>query len=104
MDAPDDLTQERSVWRLKFLGTGGEDNGPSMFLSNEQVGEIAHSISLSGDEITLQSETDCKRFRYVEIDIENVQIPLDGAGPRLPEHLHQLRSAGPVATGREWSV
>ena len=74
VDAPDDLTQERSVWKLKFLGTGGEDNGPSMFLSNEQVGEIAHSISLSGDEITLQSEGDCKRFRYVEIDVENVQI------------------------------
>ena len=74
VDAPDDLTQERSVWKLKFLGTGGEDNGPSMFLSNEQVGEIAHSISLSGDEITLQSDTDCKRFRYVEIDMENVQL------------------------------
>jgi len=74
VDAPADLTQERSVWRLKFLGTGGENNGPSLFLSNEQVGEIAHSISLSGDEIRLQSDTDCKRFLYVEIDIENLQF------------------------------
>jgi hypothetical protein len=74
VDAPDDLTEERSVWRLKFLGTGGEDNGPSLFLSNEQIGEIAHSISLSGDEITLQSDTGCKRFAYVEIDMETVQI------------------------------
>ena len=73
VDAPDDLTQERSVWKLKFLGTGGEDNGPSMFLSNEQFGESAHSISLSGDEITLQqSDTDCTRFHYVEIDMENL--------------------------------
>ena len=74
VDAPDDLTQERSVWKLKFLGTGGEDNGPSMFLSNEQVGEIAQSISLSGYKITLQSDTDCKRFLYVEIDAENLQF------------------------------
>jgi hypothetical protein len=74
VDAPADLTQEHSVWRLKFLGTGGEDNGPSMFLSNEQVGEIVHSISLSGDEITLQSDTDCKRFVYVEIGREKLQI------------------------------
>ena len=74
VDAPDGLTQERSVWRLKFLGTGGEDNGPSMFLSNEHVGEIAHSISLSGDEITLPSEGDCERFRYVEIDPETLQF------------------------------
>jgi hypothetical protein len=74
VDAPDDLTQERSVWKLKFLGTGGEDNGPSLFLSNEQVGEIAHSVSLSGGAITLQSHTDCTRFVYVEIDTENVQF------------------------------
>ena len=74
VDAPADLTQEHSVWRLKFLGTGGEDNGPSLFLSNEQVGEIVHSISLSGDEIILQSDTDCKRFVYVEIGMEKLQI------------------------------
>ena len=74
LDAPDRLTEPRSVWRLKFLGTGGVDNGPSMFLSNEQVGEIAHSVALSGDGITLQSDTNCKRFRYVEIDMEKVQI------------------------------
>jgi hypothetical protein len=74
VDAPDDLTQGRSVWKLKFLGTGGVDNGPSMFLSNEQVGEIAHSVSLSGDKITLQSDTDCKRFVSVDIGMENVQF------------------------------
>ncbi len=74
VDAPADLTEERSVWRLKFLGTGGENNGPSLFLSNEQAGEIAHSISLSGDGITLQSDTGCKRFLYVEIDMENLQF------------------------------
>ena len=74
VDAPVELTEERSVWRLKFLGTGGENNGPSLFLSNEQAGEIAYSISLSGDEITLQSDTGCKRFLYVGIDAENVQI------------------------------
>lgn len=67
-------TIESSVWRLKFLATGGEDNGPSMFLSNEQAGEIAQSISLSGDEITLRSDTDCKRFVYAEIDMEKVQF------------------------------
>ena len=72
--APADLIQERSVWRLKVLGTGGEDNGPSLFLSNEEVGEIAHSISLSGDRITLQSDTDCKRFIYVEVGPEKIQI------------------------------
>lgn len=74
VDAPEDLTRGPSVWKLKFLGTGGEDNGPSMFLSNEQVGDIVYSISLSGDAITLQSDTDCKRFLYVEIDVENVQF------------------------------
>jgi hypothetical protein len=74
VDAPADLTQERSVWRLKFLGTGGENNGPSLFLSNAQAGEIAYSISLWGDEITVQSDTLCKRFVYVELDMENVQI------------------------------
>jgi hypothetical protein len=74
VDAPDDLTEEQSTWRLKFLGTGGEDNGPSMFLSNEQVGEIVYSVSLSDDGITLQSDTDCRRFYYVELDMENLMI------------------------------
>ena len=74
VDAPSGLTQERSVWKLKFLGTGGEGNGPSIFLSNEQVGEIVHSISLQGDEITLHSGTDCKRFVYADLGMEKLQI------------------------------
>jgi hypothetical protein len=74
VDAPHDLTEPSTVWRLKFLGTGGKDNGPAIFLSNEQVGDVAHPISLSGDEITLQSGTDCTRFDYVEIDLENLLI------------------------------
>jgi len=88
VDAPADLTQARSVWRLKFLGTGGENNGPSLFLSNEQAGEIAHSISLWGDEITLQSaNTLCKRFAYVELDMENVQIRSTEQGDGCPSTL-----------------
>ena len=87
VDAPDDLTERYSVWKLKFLGTGGEDNGPSMFLSNEQVGEIAHSVALSGGAITLQSDTDCKRFDYVEIDMENLLIRSTGHDRGCPSTL-----------------
>ena len=74
VDAPADLTQEHSIWTMKFLGPGGEDNGPSLFLSNEQVGEIVRPISLSGDEVTLQSDTDCKRFVHVELGLEKRMI------------------------------
>jgi hypothetical protein len=87
VDAPDNLTDDRSVWRLKFLGTGGEDNGPSMFVSNEQVGEIVHSVSLSDDGFTLQSDTDCRRFDYVEIDAENLQFRSTDKDPGCPSTL-----------------
>jgi hypothetical protein len=74
VDAPTDLTQEHSIWTLKFLGTGGEGNGPSLVLSNDQVGEVVLPISISGDEITLQSDTDCKRFVHVELGLEKRMI------------------------------
>lgn len=74
VDAPRDLVEPRSVWRLRFLGTGGEDNGPTLFLSNEQVGEIVHPVALSGEEITVQSDTDCTRFVSVAIGVERIQI------------------------------
>lgn len=72
--APAGLEQERSAWKLKFRNTGGENDGPSMLLSNEQFGDTVHSVSLSGEAITLQSDTECTRFAYVEIDTEKVQI------------------------------
>jgi hypothetical protein len=87
VDTPEDLTQQRSVWKLKFLGTGGEDNGPSMFLSNEQVGDVAYSIALSDDAITLQSGSDCMRFRYIEIDPEKVQFQTTEQDPDCPSTL-----------------
>ena len=67
-------TIDSAVWKLKFLGTGGEDNGPSLFLSNDKAGEIVHSVSLSGRNITLLSDTDCRRFVFVELDQEKLQI------------------------------
>ena len=61
------FTQEQSIWTLKFLDTGGEDNGPSLVLSNEEVGDVVLPISIAGDEITLQSDTRLHRFVHVEL-------------------------------------
>jgi hypothetical protein len=51
-------------WTLKFLGTGGEDNGPSVFLSNDRRGELAGPISVSGHRLTLKFEPTCRRYRF----------------------------------------
>lgn len=61
---PDGLPAGPSVWTLKFLGTGGEDNGPSVFLSNDRAGELAGPISVSGRQITLESEPTCRKYRF----------------------------------------
>lgn len=74
VDPPGELTQERSVWMLKFLGTGGKDNGPSMYVSNDEAGEFAHPISLSRGQITLRSDTACRRFDYRGISLDRIRI------------------------------
>ena len=77
VDPPDELTQDRAVWMLKFLGTGGEDNGPSMFVSSDEVGEFVHPISLSRGQITLLSDTACRRYTYRGIGMDRIQIAAD---------------------------
>ena len=74
MDAPEKLTQKRGTWMLKFLGTGGTDNGPSLFVSNDEVGEFVHPISLARGEIALRSDTACKSFSYRGIGTDRIQI------------------------------
>jgi hypothetical protein len=52
------------VWTLKFLGTGGDDNGPSVFLSSDRAGELVGPISVSARQITLEFEPTCKKYRF----------------------------------------
>ena len=73
VDPPDDLTMKTSVGKLKFLGTGGIDNGPSMYFAREELGEGAQPVSISGEQITLETPTPCQIYSYA-IDDERLTL------------------------------
>lgn len=61
---PDEIPERSSVWTLKFLDTGGDHNGPSVFLSNDRGGDFVGPVSMSGRRIILGTETDCRVLRF----------------------------------------
>lgn len=82
-----------SVWTLKFLGTGGEHNGPSVFLFNDRAGEFAAPISAAGQKITLG----CQRYRF-EVARDKLFLLPDAAAGGCPS-----TTIGTVLAPRGWT-
>lgn len=93
VDVPDDLKKKSLVFRVKFLETGGIDNGPAMFLQSDDLDleEQASSISkVSGDRITL--DVDCQ-FTYA---VKAEQLTWTSIGDDCPhDGLSTVLTAGP---------
>lgn len=72
-DAPDDLKGKTSDWALSFRPGGGNEDGPSMVLVNDELGEIVNPISITGDVLELGIPTECRRYSFA---VENDELLL----------------------------
>lgn len=89
---PRALRNKRLLFKLKFLGTGGVDNGPVLSVENDDpVLRTAQSITaISGDRITLTAEC---RFTYA---VKAEQLTWTSIGDRCPhDGLIAVLTAGP---------
>lgn len=89
---PKALRNKRLLFKLKFLGTGGVDNGPVLSVENDDpILRAAQSITaISGERITL---TDACRFAY---SVKAGQLTWTSIGDRCPhDGLIAVLTAGP---------
>jgi hypothetical protein len=86
------LKKKDLVFKLKFLGTGGVDNGPAMFVENDDPAlESAQSVTVSDDRIMLDTP-DCQ-FAYA---VKDEQLTWTAIGDDCPhDGLSAVLTAGP---------
>jgi len=93
---PPGLPEKSSVWTLKFLGTGGRENGPSVFVANDGAGEFAAAVAVSGRKMTLGSHGKCWHYRIEVVFSKLYFEPEDRS--RCPTEV-----IGSVLTSGDWT-
>lgn len=90
--APAAVREKHLVFTMKFLETGGVDNGPSVFVETDDLDmEAESSVTVSGDRITLDDPA-CQ-FAYA---VKAEQLNLTSIGNDCPhDGLSSVLTAGP---------
>ena len=87
-----ELKKKDLVFKLKFLGTGGVDNGPAMLVQNDDPALVSvQPVTVSGDRITVDVP-ECE-FAYA---VEAEQLTWTALGDNCPnDGLSAVLTAGP---------